>query len=417
MVMPFPTAATQHYNSQRRIAASTLRSSKRLWRRVGTDFDAGWALIAAELNALVADAMREAAEGGIAYVPKVLAQTSQPTAGLATVSAAAFVGWTREGLPVDEVLHASVRVAKQAIASGASPAGAAVIGGRSLDRVVTSVIADADRQAVQVTLTPTRVGGYVRMVRAGACRRCIVLAGRWYAWNEGFERHPNCNCRHIPASEDRAGDWSTDPYEMFHSMSPEEQERVFGRSEARAIRDGADIFRVVNTERRGLPGPRAHNAPRLTVDEIYRTAGTRSNAVRMLTEQGYILPGGQQREGVIGYGDLGLDSKGAHYFGSGALGRGGTRTGAAYVHRLAATTGRRDPLARETMTAAERRLNDAVLAARAVAEGRNPYGTYKLTDAGRKRAVDDLAFEIDKLRRKVHPRQVHTLADMLGVLY
>ncbi len=361
--------------------------------------------------------MREAAEGGIAYVPEVLEQTSQSMAGLATVSPAAFVGWTREGLPVDEVLRASVRVAKQAIASGSSPAGAAVLGGRSLDRVVTSVIADADRQAVQVTLTPTKVGGYVRMVRAGACRRCIVLAGRWYAWNQGFQRHPNCNCRHIPASEDRAGDWSTDPYEMFRSMSAEQQDRVFGKSEARAIRDGADIFRVVNTRQRGLPGPRALKAPRLTVDEIYRTAGTRPNAVRMLTEQGYILSGGQERGGVIGYGDLGLDSKGAHYFGAGALGRGGTRKGATYTHRLAATTGHRDPLARETMTAAERRLNDSVLAARAVAEGRNPYGTHKLTDAGRKRAADDLAAEIDNLRRKVHPRQVHTLADMLGVLY
>ena len=36
------------------------------------------------------------------------------------------------------------------------------------------------------------VGGYVRMVQAGACSRCVVLAGKWYRKNQGFQRHPGC---------------------------------------------------------------------------------------------------------------------------------------------------------------------------------------------------------------------------------
>jgi hypothetical protein len=369
--------------------------------------------------------MREAAEGGIAYVPEVLEETEQSAAGLAAVNAAAFAGWTREGAAVDDVLHGAIVVAKQAIADGHTPHGALILGGRSLNRVIPTVIADADRGAVQVSITSTpSIGGYVRMLNGPSCKRCMVLAGRWYAWNEGFQRHPRCDCRHIPASEDRAGDWQTDPYAAFRALSRAEQDQIFGKSQARAIRDGADIFRVVNTRALRDESPSA-DRPRMTVDEIYRAAGTRTRAMRLLADQGYILPGGQVREGVIGYGDLGLDSKGAHFLGAGALGRGGTRIGATQAHRLAATTGRRDPLNRVTQTAAERRLAEAVLSARAVAQGRNPYSTTgrKLNAAARERAARELADELRKLRgtyrgeKFAHPTQVHRLADLLGVKY
>lgn len=361
--------------------------------------------------------MLDAAQGGIDYLPRVLAETKQ-TAAVGAVSAAAFTGWSREGVPIEAALHGAVRNAKQAVAAGHTPSGALLAGHRSLMRVVPSLVADADRGAVHVGLTTTKVAGYVRMLSGGACRDCIVLAGKWYRWNEGFQRHPHCKCRHIPASEDVAGDVATDPYRAFFGMSAEDQDRLFGKEDAQAIRDGADIFRVVNTRKRGLPTVKAYKPPRLTIDEVYTQAGgSRSRAVQLLTEQGYILPGGQQRAGVIGYGDLRLDAQGAHYFGAGSLGRGGTRVGATAAHRQAAASGVRDPLNRYTQTAAERRLNDAVLAADAVADGRNPYGTHKLTDAARDRAARELQNEIDKLRAGSQPRQVCKLADLLGVAY
>ncbi|MDY0828580.1 hypothetical protein SK224_05505 [Microbacterium sp. BG28] len=414
--MTLPKASARHYNSQRRIAGNALIQARRLWQRIGTEFDAGWALIGAEMTALVTDAMREAAAGGIEYLPEVLEETGQ-TAALATVSASAFAGWTREGLPVGEALHGAVRVAKQAVSAGMAPEAALLAGRKSLTRVIPSAIADADRGAVHAGLTSVGYG-YVRMLNLPSCKRCIILAGRWYAWNEGFQRHPLCDCRHIPAAEDRKGDWRTDPYALFKRMSVAEQDRIFGAESAQAIRDGADMYRVVNIQRRGLPTVNAFRPPRMTLDEIYAKAGAnREKAVALLTEQGYILPGGQLREGAIGYGDLGLDSQGAHLFGAGELGRGGTRIGATYAHRQAAASGVRDPLNRYTQTAAERSLNDAVLAARALAEGRNPFGRWRITQAVRDRVADDLATQINALRAGQASAQVRRLADLLGVNY
>jgi hypothetical protein len=86
----------------------------------------------------------------------------------------------------------------------------------------------------------------------------------------------------------------------------------------------------------------------MTVDDIYRTAGTRTNAIRMMTEQGYIT--GPQ---VVGGNVIGVRE------GFGQLGKGGAARAASDAVELARRTGVRDPLNRYTMTAAERRLYDA----------------------------------------------------------
>ena len=176
-----------------------------------------------------------------------------------------------------------------------------------------------------------------------------------------------------------------DPYEYFASLSVEDQVRIFGKSEARAIRDGADIFQVTNAKRgmtkvgsrpasrarttsegttvRGNFGRTTGRGTRLTVDEIYRTAGTRSRAMRMLEENGYVLPGGQDPAGsLVGQRE-----------GFGALGRGGTRRAATEAVLEARRTGIRDPNNRYTMTEAERRRHDADRDWQMVRAGINPY--------------------------------------------
>lgn len=175
----------------------------------------------------------------------------------------------------------------------------------------------------------------------------------WYSANGLIVS--NCDCRHIPASEDVAGDLRTDPYAYFNSLSKEAQEKVFGRSEARAINDGGDIYRVVNIKQNGLATARGHarygTPSRMTVDDIYRTAGHRTNAIRMLEEQGYIT-GPQVRGGnILGNGPVAQ--------GFGQLGKGGKARAATDSVLKANLTGVRDPLNRYTMTAAERRLFDA----------------------------------------------------------
>jgi hypothetical protein len=139
------------------------------------------------------------------------------------------------------------------------------------------------------------------MVVGGTCDRCLILAGRVYRWNAGFQRHPRCDCRHIPATEDVAGDLTTDPKAAFEAMPAAEQERVFGKAGAEAIRDGADMARVVNA-RRGMytAGGRLFTREattrrgtgrrvRLMPEQIYREAeGNRGEAIRLLRLHGYI---------------------------------------------------------------------------------------------------------------------------------
>ncbi|WP_348239952.1 hypothetical protein, partial [Salmonella enterica] len=83
-------------------------------------------------------------------------------------------------------------------------------------------------------------------------------------WSDGFKRHPMCHCRNIPAAEDTSDDIRTDPMKLFHSLSEAEQNRQFTKAGAQAIRDGADINRVVNSRRGalGLTSP-----GRLTAEE------------------------------------------------------------------------------------------------------------------------------------------------------
>lgn len=335
-----------HYNSQRRIAAAAIQETRRHWRRVGDDFDAGWRDVGGELVADVQSRMAAAAQGGVEYVPAVLAETGQSAAGMIPAAPAAFAVANRNGTPVDTVLHTSVIRAKQAVTAGASVYGALLEARKFLDVAVPSLIADADRGAVQATMASTPVTGYVRMLNPPSCRRCIPLAGKWFRWNKGFKRHPGCDCRHIPVAENRAGDFTTDPYEMFGSMTEDEQNRVFGKANAQAIRDGGDIWQVTNADARERHRPYKGRG-RPTLDEIYAEAGnSKSRAVELMQEHGYVTGSQQLRQR-------------AERFAT-PISR-PVRAGSARERVLAAReSGVRDPLDRVTMTADERRLFDSV---------------------------------------------------------
>jgi len=194
-----------------------------------------------------------------------------------------------------------------ALRGGLLSARAMTAGLLSLDMIVRTQVADAGRVADGVALTARpRLGGYVRVLSPPSCSRCAILAGRWYRWNQGFLRHPRCDCRHLPSAEADGGTLTTSPRRYFESLSEAEQRRVFTVAGARAIRDGADLSQVVNarrgmtttvvggrrlrtttesTTRRGVrPG-----RPRLMPEEIYRIAGDdRDEAIRLLSQHGYL---------------------------------------------------------------------------------------------------------------------------------
>lgn len=166
-------------------------------------------------------------------------------------------------------------------------------------------------QAKRANGTPV---GWVRMLTPPSCGRCAILAGRWYGWNEGFQRHPNCDCRHIPAPESDAGELTVDPLAYFESLTIDEQDDYFGQAVAEAIRNGADVVQTVNAQnrkggtytvdgrqytregvtRKGYYGSRTEaglaRVKRMTPLAIYREAGDDIfEARRLLRRFGYLV--------------------------------------------------------------------------------------------------------------------------------
>lgn len=428
--MALPQSAIDHYRQQQAIAIETTLEVNNLWRRgMGDDFELSWTGLAPEVFATVIAGQLAAADSGLAYVPAVLAEQSIAAPEVAAVNPQRFMGAAPDGRPLETLLHGAVYEAKTRVGNGATTTQALTIAGSWLQDVVMDSVREANRQAVASSYT-TRpaVQGWVRMLNPPSCKFCIVLAGKFFRWNQGFQSHPECDCRHIPTKEALAGDLTIDPYAYFHGLTEKEQNRLFGKNDAQAIRDGGDIYRIVNTRGRGLadnvlkntPGhnrgwqSRRWDSPSLmTIDDVYAAARNREHAIELMRENGFIT--GDQIAGgnLIGnrpsaFGDLA----------AGQLGRGGTRKGATLAYRGAIRTGVRDPLEPATQTAAERRLHQAVLMKQAVDQGRNPFAinsartplTADVTEMVNRQYIRELN------RLPDGPEQVRVLARLLGVL-
>ncbi|WP_449408008.1 hypothetical protein [Microbacterium maritypicum] len=359
-------AVAEQYRRQQAIATTTTATLGKLWRRMSDDFDTSWSRLRPQALELVNDGRSAAVTTALLYTPAVLAETNQRDDPTGALDGSRFLVTTPDGRGVDTLLDEAVIKAKVGVGRGLSAEEGLAIGGRFLTMASLTLLADTRREVFSADIIQRpSVTGYVRMLNPPSCNRCVILAGKWFRWNEGFQRHPKCDCQHIPGAENVVGDERTDPYELFRSLSPAEQERIFGRSEARAIREGADIYRVVNVSnpKRGLASAavaRRYGAPsRFTVDDIYRNAGTRTRAIQMLRDEGYILDRGQvaisRSPGVLT--DAQVIALGR---GRGTYTLGGERLTTNRAARYdAALIGRRDPLRRSTMTAGERRLYDA----------------------------------------------------------
>lgn len=426
-------AAADQYREQQAIATAAAADASRLWARMGDDFDESWATVKPRVLATIEAGRADTVGVAVGYTAAVLAETGQVDSPTGVLSAAAFLSTAPDGRAIDTLVDGAVVKAKTAVSGGASWTEALRQARGWLTTMTLTVLADTRREvyAADIAQRPN-ITGYVRMLNPPSCRRCIILAGRWYRWNTGFQRHPRCDCLHVPGAENVVGDERTDPYATFSSMTPEQQEKTFGRSEARAIREGADIYRVVNISQRGLAtaaGARRFGTPaRLTVDDILRRAGTRQNAIRMMRDEGYILDRGQtvisRAPGVRT--DAQILAAGR---GRGAVTIGGQTVTTARAARFdSAATGTRDPLVRSTMTAAERRLYDAnyrLMVARRT--GNVPRGVglssadinaqpIPATPPRMAELEAALARELSRLRQPGTPESVRRLARALGLI-
>lgn len=374
--------AESHYIEMQRLQAVAVLATRRVWDKLdASNISASWSRQLTILAPVIANQQLQAAISGSEYGVLDLAERGTYVTPTVFVNPQAFSGVAASGIALEDLLYMPAVRTKQWIAAGYSTAQALQMGRSLLDGISRTTIADAGRQAASVDIAARPGVGYVRMLNPPSCDICTILAGKFYRWNAGFRRHPRCDCIHRPSkSVDAAKSEGLidDPYKAFNELGESGQNRMFGKSNAKAIRDGGDIYQVVNskrgirnamttegTTRRGYAStvlkPRQK---RMTPDTIYRVNTTREAAIADLRAQGYILPAGQVPGGSL---------RGPNYEGFGALGRGGTRKAASQAVVTARELGVRDLTSRYTMTAAERRLYDAKNRYEVALSGRSPY--------------------------------------------
>ena len=311
-------AADRHYLEMLRLSATVLTLVRRAWatvdpERIVDTWDRALAGILRDFVTLQATA----AAISSAMVGEALRQQAIRSTPEARFQPESMGGWASDGRPLETLMFRPAAVTLDALAVGGAPEDALAAGRASVERIARTQIADAGRVAAGVEVVTRPRTGWVRMLTPPSCDRCLILAGRFYKWSDGFDRHPNDDCVSIPAAEDRAGDLRTDPDVYLKSLTPAEQDQILGKANAKAWRDGADLNQLVNAKRgmattvdgvrtpvltpaglqattvgttnRALAGKRLRGQQRLVPESIYDIAADRADALRLLELHGYIV--------------------------------------------------------------------------------------------------------------------------------
>lgn len=247
-----PQAALSYASDQRSEILAALSATARIWRRMGADFDASYAALESDLLSVMFRAQERVADGALTYVPTLLGEVGEDVPAPEYESAGErFVGVAGNGLPVATMAYGSVIEAKQAIASGLDVASALAQGGRKLTLSTGTLLSDTGRAAEKVSGGARKVKLWTRMLNPPSCGRCVILAGKTSRHSEAFNRHPGCDCRNVPSTEDTGEDSRTDPHAYLSELSEAEQDRVLGsKANGQAFRDGADMNQLINAYRK-----------------------------------------------------------------------------------------------------------------------------------------------------------------------
>lgn len=263
-------AAREHYLAQQRITSRAVVAARRL------RFDS-----LPRLTAVVAGFQAAAAVEGARSVPESLVEQDIDPDTFAAPDARTLAGWTSYGLPLAPLLD-KARLPD--------------VEGFRFDRLIASQVQDAGRQgsALQMAVTPAATA-YVRQVNPPSCSRCIILAGKKFHKNEGFRRHPLCDCVHVPTTLEDGDDVTFDAVSYFDSLPVEEQDRIFTKHAAELIRTApADkrqyvMGRAVNTRWAPRSTSAQDRRARLLPEEITRQAnGNRDELLRLMKRHRYL---------------------------------------------------------------------------------------------------------------------------------
>lgn len=292
---------------QRRIISRTdkaIRKAVQAWAAMEfANLDESWAQVGPAVLATAYVAQNANAADANGYMSQATRSYGAKPSDL-VVNSSAFVGVDGSGRELSALLFGAVTTTKQAVGTGLGSQQALYAGQLYLASMMKTALHDTSRSADLTAATGNDYTRYVRVVNAGACSRCAVLAGI-SSNRTPFKRHPACKCTAFPIEDgvtqapaglhDNAEDY-------FESLSESEQDRVFTKAGAEAIRSGADISQLV-TARRGATGIQYGNG-------IGR--GSRANSGRrMLPTQigrnadgspiyGYVTAEGNTRRGQFG---------------------------------------------------------------------------------------------------------------------
>jgi hypothetical protein len=247
------SAADLAYARQDRVVRVGDRAASitvRMWNsRITPELDASWAGLEPDLTSTVAAAQTTVAAGSTRYV----AQAGSDRDGF-PVEPAAFAGVDASGRSLAGLLYGAVTTAKTLIGSGAGLQQALSGGAGYLAAMAKTATADTARSADLTAAVGRKYTHYVRVVQPGACSRCAILAGI-DSYSTAFKRHPACRCTSMPVDDldESPARLYSSPDNYFQTLTTAEQDRIFTKAGAEAIRAGADPVTVVSA-RRGAVG-------------------------------------------------------------------------------------------------------------------------------------------------------------------
>lgn len=255
-------SAAEQYRRHQRLVAVALAQAKRTWSSGRFSTFIGLLIVL----------QHEAAQNGIDSVAEMLAEQGTEAPLVAEPVAEAFMGQSSAGAD----LGTRVTTAVDTFAD--------------FEAMVLTELADAERaaQSVAIAARPT-LTGYVRYLNPPSCSRCVILAGRFYKYSAGFERHPNCDCFHIPVDAGVNADlyWTDADEAVRQGMVSD-----LTVAELAAFNEGGDLSRIVNVKRKeaGLTvaGRVLERGGRPTPEGIYQLASDRDEVLRLLRQFGYL---------------------------------------------------------------------------------------------------------------------------------
>lgn len=237
--------AAAHRARQQQIAAHANAETGRLW---GFLRMLGWEGVSSRVLATVRSALAEAARGAQDYAAAAARAWGVDPDPAGHVAAATFATTASDGRPLDTLLEQPSLEVAAFVDRGMDNDQADAIGKRHLQRIVTTQVGDAARVSTGVAIVNDRaLHGYIRHLTLPSCQRCIVLAGRWYRYDAGFARHPQCDCVGLPATDPIV---PPSPREVYDSLTDAERRKAgWSGHDQRAIDDGADLNAITNYRR------------------------------------------------------------------------------------------------------------------------------------------------------------------------